>query len=49
MFRRLELRTIAFSPNNTMLAAGGQDNLIIWSLGQGGFSTMIKHYQRGSS
>jgi len=33
---------MAFSPNNLMLASGGVDNLIIWSLaGQG---QVIKHF-----
>jgi len=38
------LRTMAFSPNNQMLATGGEDNLIIWSLM--GHGSIIKHFQR---
>ena len=38
---------MAFSPNNQMLASGGVDNLIIWSLqGQG---SIIKHFQKQSN
>ena len=38
------LRTMAFSPDNQMLASGGVNNLIIWSLqGQG---SIIKHFER---
>lgn len=39
---------MAFNPFNTMLAAGGEDNLIIWSV-QGPYPTMIKHFQRSNS
>lgn len=44
--REGNLRTMAFSPNNLMLASGG-DSLIIWSLQGNG--TMIKHFQRPAS
>lgn len=47
--QQLGLRTMAFSPNNSMLAAGGEDNLIIWSIGQGAYSMMIKHFQRSNA
>lgn len=39
--------SIAFSPNNKMLASGGFDNLVIWSM-QDNFQ-VIKHFHRFSS
>lgn len=40
------LRTLAFSPNNQLLAAGGEDKLIIWSLSN---NQMIKYFSRGNA
>lgn len=38
------VRCLAFSPNNKMIASGGIDNLVIWSLQDS--CQVVKHYQR---
>ncbi len=41
------VRCVAFSPNNKMIASGGLDNLVIWSLTDN--CQVVKHYQRGAA
>jgi hypothetical protein len=38
------VQCFAFSPNNKLVASGGTDSLLIWSIADGG--QLMKHYQK---